>query len=129
MITKSRSNKSWAKIFVILIIQVSFLPRNCSAQFHWGKNYRLERKQLRDMFSQATLQNHVESNSMAANGVSSYELYFKMMYCITIYTRWNTLALITFYFNTLKHRMNPLLQTPWMRLQLLMRMEWNNLMI
>ena len=118
MITKSRSYKSWAEIFVILIIQVSFLPRNCSAQFHWGKNYRLERKQLRDMFSQATLQNHVESNSMAANGVSSYELYFKMMYCITI-----TLALITFYFNTLKHRMNPLLQTRWMRLQLLMRME------
>ena len=83
MITKSRSNKSWAKIFVILIIQVSFLPRNCSAQFHWGKIYRLERKQLRDMFSQATLQNHVESNSMAANGVSSYELYFKMMHYIS----------------------------------------------
>ena len=56
------------------MIQVSFVPRNCSSQFHWGKNFWLERKQLRDMFSQASVQTNVTPNSMVVSVVSPYPI-------------------------------------------------------
>ena len=62
MILKSFQNrKSSVKLFLILIIQVSLYPRNCSGQFHWGKNHRLETQQLRDMFSRAANGKDIES--------------------------------------------------------------------
>ena len=70
MVEKLKSKKTWVKIFAILIVQLTLSPRNCDGQFHWGKNYRLERKQLRDMFSQAASQNALNSQSIPIMDVS-----------------------------------------------------------
>ena len=70
MMGKSKSKELWVKIFAILIVQLIWSPKNCDGQFHWGKNYRLERKQLRDMFSQAASQNALNSQSIPIMDVS-----------------------------------------------------------
>ena len=70
MVEKLNSKKIWVKIFAILIVQLTMSPRNCDGQFHWGKNYRLERKQLREMFSQAAIQNDLNSQSSPNTDVS-----------------------------------------------------------
>jgi hypothetical protein len=41
----------WVIILMILTIQSVFLIKKCNGQFHWGKNYRLESQQLREMFA------------------------------------------------------------------------------
>ena len=74
MIIKSQWHTIWVKILVIFVIQVSFLPRNCSSQFHWGRIYQLEIKQLRDMFSQATIQNDVAPNPIVVKAVSPFKI-------------------------------------------------------
>ena len=102
MIIKSRRYTIWVEILAIFMIQVSFLPRNCSSQFHWGKNYRLERKQLRDMFSQATIQTDVAPTRMVVNGVSPFKINGKKVYCninVNIYLNL-TLGLFKLFFNT-----------------------------
>ena len=70
MMGKSKSKELWVKIFAILIVQLIWSPKNCDGQFHWGKNYRLERKQLRDMFSHAASQNDLNPQSIPAMDVS-----------------------------------------------------------
>ena len=52
---------------MILIIQILLYPRICSGQFHWGKNHRLETKQLRDMFSRAA--NHKDIASKETTSI------------------------------------------------------------
>ena len=67
MILQSFQNRKLSvKIFLILIIQASLYPRNCSGQFHWGKNHRLETKQLRDMFSRAANHKDIESDEISS---------------------------------------------------------------
>ena len=61
-----QSRKLCVEIFMILIIQISLYPRNCSGQFHWGKNHRLEAQQLRDMFSRAVNHKDIESGETSS---------------------------------------------------------------
>ena len=70
MMKVSKKKKLWVRVFTIFIVQLSLLPRNCDCQFHWGKNYRLETKQLRNMFSRAATQKYSESESMPTIKVS-----------------------------------------------------------
>ena len=43
-------------VLMILTIHSMFLFKKCHGQFHWGKNYRLEAQQLRDMFARYKFQ-------------------------------------------------------------------------
>ena len=70
MMGKSKSKELWVKIFAILIVQLTWSPKNCDGQFHWGKNYRLQRKQLRGMFFQVACQSDLKPESSPIMDVS-----------------------------------------------------------
>ena len=76
-----QSRKLCVEIFMILIIQISLYPRNCSGQFHWGKNHRLETQQLRDMFSRAANHKDIESDEISSIEIdpSTYTVSLKKL--------------------------------------------------
>ena len=49
-------------ILMVLLIQSTFLQKTINCQFHWGKNYRLEAKQLREIFARARAQKDLTTN-------------------------------------------------------------------